>query len=111
MRAAAGTARWRRIRARKCPVSQSNCRGSADSAGHGGELIAQSFQRGPHSGVDVMALSAQGPVRRPLERTRRNGDLASVEEGGAASQSVSEDTNFLDNAPLILLRAGQHRGE
>jgi len=58
-----------------------------------------------------MAVSAQGPVRRPLERTRRNGDLASVEEGGAPSQSVSEDTNFLDSAPWILLGTGEHRGE
>jgi hypothetical protein len=104
LRAAAGAAR-------KCPVSQSTCRSSADPADHGGELLAQSFQRGPHGGVDVRAVSAQGPVRRPLERTRRNGDLASAEESGAPSQSVSEDTNFLDGAPWILLRTGQHRDE
>ncbi len=56
-------------------------------------------------------LSAQRPVRRPLERTRREGDLASVENGGPASQSMSEEPNFLEGAPWILLGTGEHRGE
>jgi hypothetical protein len=86
-------------------------RGGTDSRDHGRELLAQRFERGPHGAIAAIPVSAQRPVRRPLERTRGDRDLPSLEEGCAAPQSMSQGTNFLESGPWILPRTGEHRRE